>query len=147
MTLGPGANASATNVPLGPPARPAQTVLAGDAAHPCRCVQGHTPRPAEFERHHIHMASEQQRQGLTLATLTAANEWAGPDAAIGDEHAAYWVLLCPTSHSFVHVLLRRLAAAKGGPVALGPYVNPFIRLLAEEGNRRVMAHGGWKETA
>jgi len=89
------------------------------------------------------MQAVQRAQGLKVVKLTPANEWTGPDAALADEQRAYWVALCGTAHGAIHVLLRRLAAAKGAPVPFGPHLNPYIRLLAEEGNRRVMAHGGW----
>jgi hypothetical protein len=121
--------------------RPAQTVLAADAAWPCACVGLHRPQPAEYERHHIHMASEQRSQGLALARLTDANEYHhGVD--VTDEHGAYWVALCGNGHGIVHYLLRLYA--RDGRLPLGAQrLNPYCRLLAFEGHRRVLAHGGW----
>lgn len=77
----------------------------------CLCVANHTPEPRELHRHHIHP--------LFLG---------GPDVAEN------LVWLCPSSHSNVHMLLRRWLSNDGSPKWWTRRLfHPYIRRMAERG--------------
>lgn len=83
----------------------------------CPCVGDHNPNPTTFDEHHI----------VPLA-------WDGPD------EDSNLIILCPTTHRNVHLLLNAWKREGGEPAwKFRQKFSPFVRELAERGWREWFA--------
>lgn len=80
----------------------------------CPCVEDHNPNPTTFDRHHIVPLS-----------------WDGPD------NDANLVILCPSMHRNVHLLLNKWRDVGGEPSwEYRKYFGHYARKLAEIGYKQ-----------